>query len=188
MKSRYIDIDSVGTVLFETSKRAKHLNISVRPNNRIRVAIPRRVSLKKALEFVHRKTGWIQRKIEEYAVVQQEHKDFFANKMEIDRAEARKQLISRLNSLAREHGFRYNKVFIRNQKTRWGSCSAKNNINLNYKLMLLPQHLRDHVILHELVHTKHRNHSPRFWKELERIDPKTIEHNNELRQFHISLL
>ncbi|MFC1990575.1 M48 family metallopeptidase [Chloroflexota bacterium] len=57
---------------------------------------------------------------------------------------------------------------IRNQKTRWGSCSHKNNINLNMKLVLLPDELVDYVILHELVHTRIHNHSKRFWVELDK--------------------
>ncbi len=91
--------------------------------------------------------------------------------VEIDVKQAREILIAKLDELATRHGFTYNRVFIRNQKTRWGSCSSKNNINLNLKLILLPEGLRDFVILHELVHTKLKSHDTRFWEELVKIEP-----------------
>ena len=71
--------------------------------------------------------------------------------------------------LARCHGFTYNKVFVKNQRTLWGSCSAANNINLNVSLLGLPDELRDYVILHELVHTRHKNHGRAFWTALNRL-------------------
>ena len=82
--------------------------------------------------------------------------------------EARARLVGRLEELAEEYGFFYNRVFIRSQKTRWGRCSAHNNINLNIKLVLLPADLRDYVLLHELIHTRIKNHSPEFWSELDK--------------------
>ena len=74
----------------------------------------------------------------------------------------------RLKQLAEKHGFTYSKVFIRNQKTRWGSCSHKNDISLNIKLVCLPNDLLDYVILHELVHTRKKNHGKGFWVMLDR--------------------
>jgi predicted metal-dependent hydrolase len=70
--------------------------------------------------------------------------------------------------LAKQHEFTYNMVSIRNQRTRWGSCSCKGNISLNIKLVALPPELFDYVILHELVHTRIHNHSKKFWKELDK--------------------
>ena len=77
-------------------------------------------------------------------------------------------LADRLYHLAKEHGFTCNNVSIREQRTRWGSCSHKNNISLNLKLVLLPKELIDYVMLHELVHTRIHNHSKKFWAELDR--------------------
>jgi len=99
------------------------------------------------------------------------------NKMEDARAEAKKKLVNRLNELSKKHGFNFNKVFMRNQNTRWGSCSIKNNINLNMKLLRLPDEMIDYVLLHELVRTKIKNHADEFWSELNRLvgDAKGIE-------------
>ncbi|MBA7577053.1 hypothetical protein ES708_18899 [subsurface metagenome] len=83
------------------------------------------------------------------------------------RIEAKKFLPQRVENLAGKYGFSYRKVFIKNAKTLWGSCSSKNNINLNLHLMRLPEKLQDYIIIHELAHTVHRNHSMKFWKQLD---------------------
>ena len=83
--------------------------------------------------------------------------------------EAREYLPKRTEQLAAEHGFSFCGVSVKNLSSRWGSCSAKNHINLNIHLMRMPQHLSDYVILHELTHTVHKNHGPRFWQELNKI-------------------
>src|SRR6056297_662660 len=86
--------------------------------------------------------------------------------IEIYRAEAKYYLPRRVNELARKYNFRYKRVYIKCQKTLWGSCSGKLNINLNLNLMRLDPELRDYVILHELVHTEINNHGKQFWKRL----------------------
>ena len=85
--------------------------------------------------------------------------------------------------MAKEHGFRYNKATVRNQKTRWGSCSAKNNISLNMQLMNLPKELIDYVILHELVHTKVKNHSKTFWATLDQYNHNAKQKNRALKDY-----
>ena len=86
-----------------------------------------------------------------------------------DKAKVKNMLTERLRYLTEKHGFTYNRVFIRNQKTRWGSCSHKNNISLNMKLIRLPDELIDYVILHELVHTDRKDHGKAFWTEMDKI-------------------
>ena len=90
----------------------------------------------------------------------------------IYRFEAQKILPDRLMELAQKHGFLYNKVGIRNNKRNWGSCSARNNISLNLQMMKLPDDLIDYILLHELVHTKIKNHGPLFWQKLDEITGK----------------
>lgn len=75
----------------------------------------------------------------------------------------------RLYMLAGRHGFCYKRVAIKSSKSRWGSCSSSGNINLSYYLVLLPQHLIDYVLLHELCHTREMNHSDRFWALLDKV-------------------
>ena len=100
---------------------------------------------------------------------------------EINREDARKILNQRLAELATEHDFEYAKVSIRKQKTRWGSCSSQNNISLNQSLLHLPDDLIDYVLLHELTHTRVKDHSPSFWDELETICPDAKEKRRLLK-------
>ena len=163
-----INIDGIGPVLFEKSRRAKRVIISVRTVKGARVAVPTRTSFKKAFGFVYLKKGWIQRHLAKIEQNENRKKAFIDPFLAIDKADARKRLTARLYYLAREHGFTCNNVSIREQRTRWGSCSHKNNISLNVKLVLMPQEIIDYVMLHELVHTRIHNHSKKFWAELDR--------------------
>jgi len=103
------------------------------------------------------------------------------------RKEAKAFLPFRVAHLAEKYGFSYNRVFVKNIKTRWGSCSGKNNINLNIHLMRLPDHLIDYVILHELVHTLHRNHSRSFWNALDKLCGDSHRLRKEMRSYSIML-
>ena len=106
----------------------------------------------------------------------------------IDREKARLVLKLRLEEIAAQCGFTYNKVTIRKQKTRWGSCSRKNNISLNMKLVLLPDDLRDFILLHELVHTRVKNHGNDFWKEITKVEPKARELAKRISKLNLMLL
>ncbi|MFC1992681.1 M48 family metallopeptidase [Chloroflexota bacterium] len=163
-----INIDGIGPILFEKSRRAKHVIISVRTSKGARVAVPTRTSFKKALEFVYLKKEWIQRHLAKIEQNESRKNAFIDLFLAIDKTTAKKRLTDGLYHLAREHGFTCNNVSIREQRTRWGSCSHKNNISLNAKLVLLPKELIDYVMLHELVHTRIHNHSKKFWAELDR--------------------
>jgi predicted metal-dependent hydrolase len=99
------------------------------------------------------------------------------------RKKARGFLPKRLEFLAAKHGFSYGKVSLRNQKTRWGSCSAADNISLNIALVTLPVHLIDYVLLHELTHTVHKDHSADFWAKLAEICPDAKKHRKELHKY-----
>ena len=101
------------------------------------------------------------------------------------RIEAHAYLPGRLEELARHHGYSYRRLFLKNLKTRWGSCSSAGNINLNIRLMELPDHLIDYVILHELAHTRHKNHGPAFWTELEQTTGNARNLDKELNRYHI---
>lgn len=103
------------------------------------------------------------------------------------RIEAKQYLPARLYKLAESTGFSFNRVFLKNNKTLWGSCSAANNINLNIHLMRLPAHLADYVMIHELVHTVHKNHGPAFWKEIDRILGNGKKVAGELRKYSLDM-
>ncbi|MFC2024486.1 M48 family metallopeptidase [Chloroflexota bacterium] len=160
--SKTVEINGVGLVLFERSKRAKRVSISVKPFQGVRVAIPYSSSFRKAEEFVHTKAAWIKRHLEKIKQYERLYNNSPENADYIDKTKAKITLTKRLEFLAGKYGFSYNRVFIRNQRTRWGSCSSKNNISLNMKLVRLPEDLVDYVILHELTHTIRKDHSKAF--------------------------
>ncbi len=103
------------------------------------------------------------------------------------RKEAKEYLPQRTAKLAKEHCLSYKKVFVKNQKTRWGSCSRVNNINLNIHLMRLPDELIDYVILHELVHTLEKNHGKKFWAKLNELTGSAKHFDKELKAYKIRL-
>jgi len=95
--------------------------------------------------------------------------------------QAAKILTDRLNHLSQLTQLPYHSVRIRGQRSRWGSCSADKQIILNYKLLFLPQVLMDHIIIHELCHTVHLNHSSRFWRKVASLDPQWKENSREVK-------
>ena len=103
------------------------------------------------------------------------------------RKEAKEYLPKRVKELASKHKFEYKKVTIKNSKTRWGSCSFDNSINLSLHLMRLPDYLIDYVILHELVHTKIKNHSRDFWRHLDFVSGNAKKLDREVKSFRIQI-
>ncbi len=169
-ETKTLEIEGI-SVLLKRSGRAKRISISVAPFYGVRVSVPCSSSYSQAERFVLSKIKWIRKhleKIKHYESAAESAKKFDSFDS-IEKAAAREKLIKRLDLLAKKYGFTYNRVSIRNQKTRWGSCSVKNNISLNMKLVRLPEELMDYVILHELAHTRVKNHSSLFWKEMDKL-------------------
>jgi len=101
--------------------------------------------------------------------------------------EAKEFLPKRLNDLSDKFNLPFNEVYIKNIKSRWGSCSGKNNINLSVHLMRLPDQLIDYVLLHELAHTKVKNHSKKYWDYLSGLAANAKKLDKELNHFRIGL-
>ncbi len=99
--------------------------------------------------------------------------------------EARVLAIERLAIYNQIYQFKYNRISIRDQRTRWGSCSSKGNINFNYKIALLPPHLSDYIIVHELCHLGEMNHSQKFWDLVARTIPNHQELKGEIRKIKL---
>jgi predicted metal-dependent hydrolase len=166
--SQIIQVEGIGAITFVHSTSARRTTITIRPRRGVRVSVPRHSTIDEAMSFVQKKEVWIKKHLAIISEKQAQNSDVneaFAN---IDKKAARKQITGRLRELARAHGFTFGKVSIRNQRTRWGSCSGKGNLSLNLKLVALPQELMDYVIFHELVHTRIHNHSERFWQEVDK--------------------
>jgi len=91
------------------------------------------------------------------------------------RMEARKVILKRLEELAKPYNFKYNKVYIKDQKTKWGNCSGKKNLSFNWRLIKSPQSVMDYVIMHELMHTEIFDHTRQFWVKLKTVYPQYQE-------------
>jgi len=180
-------IAGVGPVLFERSRRARRINISVRPFHGVRVAVPRGVSFTRAEEAIRDKAGWMRRHLDRMRAEEADHEARKREKGPLDEKTARRKLTGRLEELSGRFALTYNRVFIRRQKTLWGSCSAKGNISLNLQLAGLPERLMDYVITHELVHTRFMHHGKDFWGELERLYPGARKADRELRKYRLGL-
>lgn len=185
LKSNVITIDGLGPVLFTTSLRAKYLSITIKPDQTVKVTIPKRVSLTTAKKFLQSKIPWAKKHLNRLQKLQQNYAQ--TPLPPINKSKAKTVLTTRLNSLAQRYGFKYNKIFIRNQKTRWGTCSSKNNISLNMDLVRLPKELQDYVILHELVHTKHKNHSKKFWAQMDKFVGDAKRLRKRMREYRLGV-
>ena len=177
-----VEHPEIGAIRYQRSK-GRRIGISVKPEF-VRVSVPRRQSFKSAQKFVEAQIGWIKRRISEMNIRIEKSRVL----PEIDRGGAREVLCRRLAELATEHDFEYAKVSIRKQKTRWGSCSSQNNISLNQNLLHLTDELIDYVLLHELTHTRVKNHSPSFWNELEKVCPDAKEKRRLLKTYDYCLV
>lgn len=177
-----VEHPEVGTIKYIGNNRAKRIIVSIKPEH-VRVVIPKRQSFKNAQKFVESRLDWIKTNRQSMDLQLEKKKKL----PEIDRKVARKILCRRIGELAQLYNFVYNRVSIRKQKTRWGSCSSKNNINLNANLLHLPSELMDYVLLHELVHTKIKDHSKDFWDELNTVVPNARQIDKKLKDYQYCL-
>ena len=106
--------------------------------------------------------------------------------MLITQLKAKETITKRVSYFARLMGVSYRNITIREQKTRWGSCSSKGNVNFNYQLYYMPQELMDYVIVHELSHRRHMNHSAEFWAEVEKYCPEYRTYRKQLKEYELT--
>lgn len=168
MQKIYKDTE-IGEVIFKKSLRAKRMTLKVHPTKGVSLTYPTNLSLKKAESFFLSKRDWVLETIKRQLSKFEELKPASEEEIETMRKEAKKALPPRLDYFAQKHGFHYNRVAIKHNSTNWGSCSKKNNINLNLNLVRLPQALSDYVLLHELSHLRHHNHGHGFYLLLETL-------------------
>lgn len=162
------------------SPRARSVRVSVYCDGTCVVSAPTYIPRFLIDRFVAAKSPWISAKLQSFmpfrhvvsrveraARRKQSRAEYLAHK------EAARELVTRrLPELNASYGFTYGRITIRNQKSRWGSCSAKGNLNFSYKIALLPPHLADYLMVHELCHRGEFNHSARFWALVARACPE----------------
>jgi hypothetical protein len=156
------------TVTYVRHRRARHYILRFAADGSLRVTIPRGGSRKDAERFVRQKADWIDREHDRREMARGNAEAMWDASL---RPQAERELPARLMELAAEHGYRVGGVTVRNQRSRWGSCSPSGRISLNWRLVQVPPLVRDYVLLHELTHLAVGNHSLKFWKALEAACP-----------------
>lgn len=167
--------------------RRKTYGISVAPGGKVTVRIPLRGSERFAVSMAEEKKEWIARSVRKMQTVEQrpaqKEKTPYERRLEAPYRQAAKEYIpKRVAFFANELGVTYGTVTIRDQKTRWGSCSSKGNLSFNWRLILAPPKVLDYVVVHELCHRKEMNHSSRFWTLVESIMPDYRDHRKWLKE------
>lgn len=215
MSQKIVEIEGIGPVVLAKRRGTRNLRLSIRPDGRVRVGMPRWAPYSAGIDFARSRRDWIQvhlasnspvlladghrigksyrLQIVNQPAAQRTSTRVAANLISISsphphhsshvqraaqiaceralRREADRLLNQRLTKLASDHGFTYSGIKVKRLTSRWGSCSDKKLITLNYFLVQLPWHLIDYVIVHELAHTRHLDHSREFWQTVEAILP-----------------
>lgn len=166
----------------------KSISIQVCPDCHVRVRAPYGLTNAEINAFVKEKEKWIEKHIR----IIQERQEMRAKEAPVERLslqelqeladKALQVLPPKVQFYAGQIGVDYGRITIRNQKTRWGSCSGKGNLNFNCLLMLTPEPVQDYVVIHELCHRKEMNHSQKFWAEVAKVMPDYKEKRKWLKE------
>lgn len=179
----------------QESTRARNVRVTVHPDGRVVVTKPARVSTQSVEKWLRGKELWIADMRAKFEKQQRRFEKQHGVPISVPRlrrgtkpynatiAQARKLVTERTQHYAALGAYTYGAISIRNQKTRWGSCSTKKNLSFNYRLVHLPPALVDYVVVHELAHTEHHNHGAEFWAAVGRLIPDYEALRNELHRY-----
>ena len=168
----------------KSNSKSKSVRIMIHQDGSVVVTKPKRVSKIVVRFLISRKENWIKEKIIEMdskpkrLLAHYSTKDYKDN-----RQKAYEVVWNKVLHFNKFYKYEIGKIFIRNQKTRWGSCSGKKNLNFNYKIVFLPEHLQDYIIVHELCHLKEMNHSSKFWNNVALKIPNYREIIKEIKLY-----
>jgi predicted metal-dependent hydrolase len=165
------------------SARSWRMRLAVYRDGSVVVTAPSKAPVAMTERFLAAKAKWLLSKLEYFSKRQPNplsrltRTDYITHKDEI--LLIIQQKVEYFNTL---YGYRYQKISIKSQKTRWGSCSRKGNLNFNYKLFFMPERIQNYVVVHELCHLEEFNHSKRFWGLVARAIPDYVAVRKELRE------
>ena len=166
--------------------RRKTLAIQITTTGEVLLRCPNRLSKREAEQFLEAKRDWVE--AHRQPLSSRTLPPLSPEEMEALRSQALTDLASRVQKLAPAVGVSYGRLTVRTQRTRWGSCSTKGNLNFNALLLLCPEEVRDYVVVHELCHRLEMNHSPAFWAQVARVCPEYPAHRKWLRENGTALL
>jgi predicted metal-dependent hydrolase len=186
-KSLQLEKQKIDYIL-KVSKRARYMRLAIHRDGRCVVTTPKGVPESIVERFLIRKSAWIISKIEYFLNIK--GVTFKSKKEERDdylkyKDEALVLVNNRIKHFNKIYNHSWNKILIKSQKTRWGSCSRKGNLNFNYKIALLPAKPADYIIIHELCHLSQFNHSEKFWELVALSMPDYKEVRNELKELSL---
>ena len=159
----------IGEVVFRKSARARRMAIRVHSVRGVSVSVPALVPYAAAMAFFKMKRDWVLQTLRRQKDRIKDVPIVSASEINEMRSRAKAELPPRLAELAQRYGFTYNRVTIKHNSSNWGSCSTKGNINLNLNIVRLPKVLQDYILLHELCHLRHHDHSHTFHILLEHL-------------------
>lgn len=157
--------------------------MQIKEDGRLVLRIPDGMTTRNAMDFAEGHKDWLIRHYRKAAVNQQSRQTYSREDIDNYKKKLGPVLEHRVAYYAQVMGVSYNRVTIRAQKTRWGSCSARGNLNFNWKLILMPLEVLDYVVVHELAHRIEMNHSDRFWVQVEKILPDYQERRRRLKEY-----
>ena len=162
--------------------RARRYVIRVRPDGTVRVTVPRWGSRRHAELFAEQQRPWIERQRTRALERPAGGPTHTPEALRALRLQAARDLPARLRDLAEHHGLHVSRISVRNQRTRWGSCSPSGHICLNWRLVLMPEAVREYVLIHELMHLRRLDHSRHFWRLVAHACPDYEDARQWLRQ------
>lgn len=179
-----MDIISILKIRHSCNGRSRSIRISLSSDGRVLVTRPFWVSEKFAKNFVLEKKEWLEAKFRKMqlspvSILSKGNRSDYLHYKE----KARIIAIERLEYFSQFYSFQYKRLSIRDQKTRWGSCSGSGGLNFNYRLVFLPPELQDYLVVHELCHLKEMNHSTKFWSLVAQQIPDFRKRRKALRSF-----
>ncbi|MBQ8156388.1 M48 family metallopeptidase [Candidatus Saccharibacteria bacterium] len=176
-----INDDEFGEVIVKKSPLAKNIKFSISTSGRLQMSVPSYTSNFLAKRFLNTNRKMIREKLPVKDPSEQRARDY---QKKVLMKKAKEYLPYRLEYYAKLYGYSYDKCRMSHANTRWGSCSSNRTISLNIGLMKLPEQLRDYVILHELAHLNHMDHSKAFWAEVASHDKNYKLHEKRLKMFN----
>lgn len=166
------ELDGLPVRVIESGRKTVSLELTP---SEIIMRVPRGMSQRQARDFAQRKSAWIEKHRELISVQQEKLRELprlTSDELRALSEKARRSIPEKVSRYAKLIGVSYGKISIRSQRTRWGSCSSKGDLSFNCLLMLAPDEVIDSVVVHELCHRKHMDHSKGFYDEVERVFPE----------------
>lgn len=187
-KTIKIQNNSIDYIL-KISKRSRRIRLTIHQDGKFIVSAPYFTDQKIIEDFIIKKSEWILQKINYFKNKNININFIRGNKKDYKKYKdiARKIVEQKIEKFNKIYSFKFKRVSIKNQKTRWGSCSKRENLNFNYKIAMIPDKMADYIVIHELCHLGEFNHSQRFWNLVSKAMPEYLEVRKSLKK-NISII